>query len=151
MKKIVILILLLASGIVSAADYHGAFAYDKRSGRAGYSLNYLNEVDAITRALNECGPSCKIIARFKNACASLARGQGAYGWATALRSSVARTHALQQCYKYGGSGCRVIKTVCTKGIYNSSRPAYPAYRNPPARRTQPQVPATQGNSNLKYY
>ncbi len=149
MKKILISILMLAPEIVFSADYHGAFAYNIRTGQAGYSLNYFDEVDAINRALNECGYGCKIIARFKNACASLARSRSAYGWATAIRPSVARTNALQQCYKYGGTSCRVLKTVCTKGIYKRRSPAYPAYRNPPPR--QPQVPATQGNRNLKYY
>jgi Domain of unknown function (DUF4189) len=96
-----------------AADRYGAIAFSQDTGSVGYSQDYSNQAEAENRALYECGTDCSVALWFKNACGSIAIGDGngwGSGWATSRAG--AERNALSTCGKYTG-GCYVKQTICS--------------------------------------
>ncbi len=108
--------LFLVPGVVFSQDDYGSIAYNDERQLYAYSLNSPTQPKADVRALLKCGKRCRVITRFKNACASVATGIGAYGWAVSPNRNMARNHSRAQCQKFKGRSCRVIQTICTRQI-----------------------------------
>ena len=70
-------VLLGAATAAAAGDNFGAIAFSSSSGATGYSYDYDSRDGAEERALQECGPGCKVVLWFKNACGALAVGKAA--------------------------------------------------------------------------
>lgn len=86
--------LLLAPGS-SRAD--GAIAHG-RDGSNGLSYNYRGPRSADNAALEYCGEDCRIVERYRNACAAIARApRGGYGYAVRDSVGAARRAAMANC------------------------------------------------------
>ncbi len=113
MKKIILLVLSVISWSV-LADWKGSIAYNNDNGRYGVAFNYHVQREADSRAIQECGSGCKVIARFANNCAALAIDHLTYGWATSFNKRKAKRKATKVCKKHGGRKCRIKISVCNK-------------------------------------
>ena len=116
MKKIIslIFIMFLLPGAVIAGGTWGALAYDKNTGRSGYSWNQYGRHSAIRAAMRRCGHDCRILTTFSRSCVALATDRrGVYGWARDHNSYSARRRARNACRRYGGHHCRVKVSVCS--------------------------------------
>ena len=105
---------MIAFGVTAAEAQNkfGAIAYNKSSGRYGYSYNYNSRGEAEDRALSECTGSCDIVVWFKNACGALATGNGGWGAAWAPSRRGAENKAVDACSEHANN-CSVIRWVCT--------------------------------------
>ncbi len=104
-------------GGTGSADKYGSIAFSTSTRSYGYSYNYDNQQDAITRAMNECNsrtPSgdCIMLLWFRNACAALAIGDTGYGSAWAAERPAAEQSAIANCSAYSAN-CRIVQWVCT--------------------------------------
>jgi hypothetical protein len=88
------LFVLLAATAAAADDNFGAIAFSSSSGATGYSYDYDSRDGAEERALQECGPGCKVVLWFKNACGALAVGEGS-GYGTGWASSRSEAENLR--------------------------------------------------------
>jgi hypothetical protein len=105
----------LLGGAVSAAaaDNFGAIAFSSGSGATGHSYDYDSRDGAEERALQECGPGCKVVLWFKNACGALAVGDGSgFGTGWASSRSEAENLAMGYCRQNTG-GCQISRWACT--------------------------------------
>ena len=64
----------LAASTKALAENHGAIAFSEETGAVGYSYDHPTRDAAETKALEECGPGCKVVQWFRNACGALATG-----------------------------------------------------------------------------
>jgi serine/threonine-protein kinase len=123
-RSTLIAVVLLAFGVmpfaalpVSAAEY-GAIAWDKQTGKRGWSWNQLTQKRADEVALSECGASgCKVIIRAgPGMCAALAStDDGKYiGAARRKDRDSARVSSLKDCDKGKAGECTVRFTDCNK-------------------------------------
>jgi hypothetical protein len=103
-----------AAGVASA---NGALALDSNRGaRYGFSYDYPTMRDAEYRALNECGPGCSIVLRFRTGCgayaADQAQGSTVHGWGTAGSGPAAQNRAMSECRAHGGKRCVIRAWAC---------------------------------------
>jgi len=119
MKKTIalFLILIMAPGVSLARDFWGALAFNKETGRTGYTWNHWGPYGAKRAALRRCGYGCRIITTYRNSCIALAVGRGAYGWANNHDRYTAKRRARRQCRRYGGYRCRIRVSVCSGRRY----------------------------------
>ncbi|MGA8054156.1 MAG: DUF4189 domain-containing protein [Burkholderiales bacterium] len=93
--------------------FHGAIAYQRRTGALGYSFDWATQREADVNALDQCGdPQCVVLARFDSGyCGALAVGaQGPFAENGATLDE-ARTKALMAC---ADPSCEVKVWACTK-------------------------------------
>jgi hypothetical protein len=91
--------------------------------RFGYSYNHPNPGLAQARALTECASNgdnrCRVVVNTRNNCGAFAIDAsnrcGARGWGRAPNRRRAERIAVDQCFKYGGSNCRVQGWTCDGG------------------------------------
>jgi serine/threonine-protein kinase len=111
------LALVLLPAAPALAGY-GAIAWDKESGKRGWSWNQATSQKAAEVALSECGASgCKIIMRTATAaCAALATtADGKFvGAASRKTQDAARLAALANCQKGKAGDCVVRTSDCNK-------------------------------------
>jgi hypothetical protein len=109
--------LLFAALPARAAEY-GAIAYDKQTGKRGWSWNQPAQKRADEVALSECGASgCKVIIRAgPGMCAALAStDDGKFiGAASRKDRDAARLASLKDCEKGKAGECTVRFTDCNK-------------------------------------
>ncbi|WP_202913018.1 DUF4189 domain-containing protein [Acuticoccus sediminis] len=106
--------LAVSLGAVSAQDSFGAIAWDRESGRWGYSYNYAERAGAITRALDACGdPGCEVRTWFRNACGALAVSGGGYGASWGTTEADAQAKAMDLCHAEGNEDCKVATSTCS--------------------------------------
>ena len=100
-----------------AAEY-GAIAWDKQTGKRGWSWNQPTQKRADEVAVSECGASgCKVIIRAGPAmCAALASTDDGkhIGAASRKDRDTARVASLKDCDKGRGGECTVRFTDCNK-------------------------------------
>jgi hypothetical protein len=104
---------LFGSAARAADDNFGAIAFSSGTGATGYSYDYDSRDDAEERALQECGPGCKVVLWFKNGCGALAVGEGngsGTGWAASRTE--AENLAIGYC-RQNTSGCEISRWACT--------------------------------------
>jgi Domain of unknown function (DUF4189) len=107
-------ILLAATPALAA---YGAIAWDKESGKRGWSWNQPTPQKAAQVAISECGASgCKIVVRPTTACAALATtADGKFVGAAARKTKdEARLAALANCQKGKAGDCIVRVSDCNK-------------------------------------
>jgi serine/threonine-protein kinase len=104
---------LLGMGPASAADTFGAIAYSQANGAHGYGYKARSRDAAEEKALQECGPSCKVVIWFRNSCAALAVGKGrGYGTFWSAAEDAVLTGAMRECRK-NTSACELTRMVCS--------------------------------------
>jgi hypothetical protein len=113
--------LALASVLLPAAPAlagYGAIAWDKESGKRGWSWNEATAQKAGEVALSECGAGgCKVIMHTRSpACAALATtADGKFVGAAARKTKdAARLAALANCQKGKAGDCVVRVSDCNK-------------------------------------
>lgn len=113
--------LALASILLPAAPAlagYGAIAWDKESGKRGWSWNEATAQKAAEVALSECGAGgCKVIMRTSAAqCAALATIETGKFVGAAWRKTkdAARLAALANCQKGNAGDCVVRVSDCNK-------------------------------------
>ena len=108
-------VLLIA---VPAFAEYGAIAWDKETGKRGWSWNQQTQSRADEVALSECGTTgCKVIMRTaRGECAALATNEaGKYvGAASRPDRDAARLAALANCKKGNAGECTIRVTDCNK-------------------------------------
>jgi Domain of unknown function (DUF4189) len=108
---------ILLSAMPALAAY-GAIAWDKESGKRGWSWNEATSQKAAEVALSECGASgCKIIMRTTGGvCAALATiDTGKFVGAAARKTKdAARLAALANCQKGKAGECTIRFSDCNK-------------------------------------
>jgi hypothetical protein len=96
----------------------GAIAYDKATGKAGWSWGRTTEKGAEEAAMSRCGTSaCKVIMRIgPRVCAALATTQDGKhaGAATRKTPDQARLAALADCKKSKAGDCVIRATPCNR-------------------------------------
>jgi Trypsin-like peptidase domain/Domain of unknown function (DUF4189) len=99
-------------------DRYGAIAWDRETGKRGWSWNQPSEQRAAELALSECGATdCKVIMRTsRGMCAALATTEaGKYvGAASRKDREAARLAALKDCEKGNAGECTARFTECNK-------------------------------------
>jgi Trypsin-like peptidase domain/Domain of unknown function (DUF4189) len=102
----------------TAPGEYGAIAWDKETGKRGWSWNQQTQSRADEVALSECGATgCKVIMRTgRQECAALATNEpGKYvGAASRKDRDAARLAALANCKKGNAGECTVRITDCNK-------------------------------------
>jgi S1-C subfamily serine protease len=102
----------------AAAGGYGAIAWDRETGKRGWSWNQPSAQRAAELALSECGATgCKVIMRAARAmCAALATTEtGKYvGAARRKDREAARLAALKDCQKGNAGECTARFTECNK-------------------------------------
>lgn len=117
-RKLVAVVAFAAAFLVTGnASANGALAIDSNQGpRYGFSYDYPTMSGAEQRALNECGPGCRIALRFRTGCGAYAadqsRGSTVYGWGTAGSGTAAQNRAMSECRAHGGTRCIVRAWAC---------------------------------------
>ena len=108
---------VLLTAVPALAEY-GAIAWDKETGKRGWSWNQQTQSRADEMALSECGATgCKVIMRTGRAmCAALATTEtGKYvGAARRREREAARLAALKDCEKGKAGECIIRVTDCNK-------------------------------------
>jgi hypothetical protein len=105
--------LVMAQAAPAMADNFGAIAFSSSSGANGYSYDHGSREGAEEHAMQECGPGCEVVLWFKNACGSLAVGNGnGYGTGWADSRGEAEDIAMRSCRQQNG-GCGVKVWTCT--------------------------------------
>ena len=103
---------------VPALAEYGAIAWDKETGKRGWSWNQQTQSRADEVALSECGATgCKVIMRTGRAmCAALATTESGKSAGAASRRDreAARLGALKDCEKRKAGECTVRVTDCNK-------------------------------------
>jgi hypothetical protein len=103
---------------VPALAQYGAIAWDKETGKQGWSWNQQTQARADEVALSACGTTgCKVIVRTgRRECAALASNEpGKYvGAASRKDRDAARLAALANCKKGNAGECTVRVTDCNK-------------------------------------
>ena len=103
---------------VPAFAEYGAIAWDKETGKRGWSWNQQTQSRADEVALSECGATgCKIIMRTgRGQCAALATTETGKSAGAARRKDrdAARTAALTDCQKRKAGECTIQVTDCNK-------------------------------------
>jgi Domain of unknown function (DUF4189) len=114
-------ILALASILLAAAPAlasYGAIAWDKESGKRGWSWNQPTAQKAAEVAISECGASgCKVVIRMgAGVCAALATtADGKFaGGAARKTKDEARLAAMTNCQKGKAGDCIVRVSDCNK-------------------------------------
>jgi hypothetical protein len=109
----VIALSVLGMGSAAAADTFGAIAYSQANGAHGYGYKARSREAAEEKALQECGPSCKVVIWFRNSCAALAVGKGrGYGTFYSANKDAVVVGAVRECRK-NTSGCELTRMVCS--------------------------------------
>jgi hypothetical protein len=107
-----------ATASAAARGDFGAIAWDRQSGRRGWSSNQPTMQRAEEVALSECGGSgCEVITRTgRGACGALATTEnGKYvGAASRNEREAARLAALANCNKGNAGECAVRFTECNR-------------------------------------
>jgi serine/threonine-protein kinase len=97
---------------------YGAIAWDKESGKRGWSWNQPTAQRAAEQALSECGASsCKVIIRtIAKQCAAIATTQDGkfIGAAARKTQDAARLAALSDCQKSKAGDCVIRSSDCNK-------------------------------------
>ncbi len=96
---------------------YGAIAWDKDSGKRGWSWNEPTPQKAADKARSECGASsCKIVVRPTTLCAALATtADGKFIGAAARKTKdEARLAAMANCQKGKAGDCIVRVSDCNK-------------------------------------
>ncbi len=120
MMKAFLYVVTLTIGIFAIANNAfawGALAIDSNQGSAyGLSYDQPNARAADAWALKECGQGCRVVKNFINGCGAYAADQApggtAYGWGTASTEGEAKSIALDNCRRYGGTECIVRVWSC---------------------------------------
>jgi len=122
-RATLIVFVLLGLGVVpltavpALAEY-GAIAWDKETGKQGWSWSQQTQARADEAALSACGTTgCKVIMRTgRRECAALATNEaGKYVGAAARKDrDAARVAALANCKKGNAGECIVRVTDCNK-------------------------------------
>jgi len=103
---------------VPARAQYGAIAWDKETGKQGWSWSQQTQARADEAALSACGTTgCKVIMRTgRRECAALATNEaGKYVGAAARKDrDAARVAALANCKKGNAGECIVRVTDCNK-------------------------------------
>lgn len=111
-KLLAVTALLATLAIPTVGHADGAIAKSE-DGYTGMSYNFRGPRAADERALEECNGRCRIVLRFRAACAAVAVGRGGGGgWSTAERRSRAEEEALEQCRAQGNRECRIQQRGC---------------------------------------
>lgn len=96
----------------------GAIAWDKETGKAGWTWNQPAPRNAVEKALRECGSTgCKIIVRTTaKQCSAIATTADGKAIGASARSSLeaARTRAMEDCAKRKAGDCVVRASDCNK-------------------------------------
>ena len=104
--------------LTAALGAFGAIAWDKETGRRGWSWNQRTQMRADEVALSECGATgCKVIMRTgRGMCAALATTEAGkfVGAASRRDRDAARLAALKDCEKGNTGECTVRMTGCNK-------------------------------------
>ena len=90
----------------------GAIAYSRETHATGYSVNMSSPEAAAERALQECGPRCRVVQRFSNACAALAVGRRGWGTSRTFDRREAAMRAIDNCSGFT-PGCTIKVSVCS--------------------------------------
>jgi serine protease Do len=102
----------------AALGAYGAIAWDKETGRRGWSWNQHTQTHADEVALSECGATtCKVIMRTgRGMCAALATTEAGkfVGAASRKDRDAARLAALKDCEKGNAGECTARFTECNK-------------------------------------
>ena len=108
---------MLFAALPARAAEFGAIAWDKQTGKRGWSWNQATQKRADEVALSECGASsCKVIIRAGPAmCGALASSEdGKYVGAAGRKTrDAARVAALKNCPKKSGE-CIIRVSDCSK-------------------------------------
>ncbi|MBL8517792.1 MAG: DUF4189 domain-containing protein [Betaproteobacteria bacterium] len=109
-----IAIAALLIGTHHAAEAAGAIAKGDGT-RTGYAHSHANTAAASARALQECGPGCKVLVTFDTGCAALSmdKNSTAHGAARGANRAAAENYALGFCRKFGGTNCYIRTWTCT--------------------------------------
>jgi hypothetical protein len=109
---------ILLTAVPARAAEYGAIAWDKQTGKRGWSWNQPTQKRADEAALGECGASgCKVIIRAGSGmCAALAStDDGKFiGAASRKDRDAARLASLKDCEKGKAGECIVRFTDCNK-------------------------------------
>ncbi len=118
-KSLLVIATLGASSLCAtfAAHADGAIAYDKFSGRAGWSWNARPQ-QAARAAMAECGTrGCVVVTRIRaNSCGALATTANNRGWGAATRPNreAAKYAAYQACQRVNYGECRLRVSDCSR-------------------------------------
>ena len=114
-------LLVFVSALLPAAPAFagfGAIAWDRETGKAGWTFNQPAPKNAVEKALSECGTAgCKVIIRTKaKQCSAIATTANGKAIGASARSSVeaARTRAMEDCAKRKAGECTVRASDCDK-------------------------------------
>ncbi len=114
-------LLVFVSALLTAAPAFagfGAIAWDKETGKAGWTFNQPAPKNAVEKALSECGTAgCKVIIRTRaKQCSAIATTADGKAIGASARSTVdaARTRAMADCAKRKAGECVVRASDCNK-------------------------------------
>ena len=99
---------------------HGAIAFDRDSGRSGYSYDLRSTREARAQALTQCGEQCEVVIDLRNNCGALAvRTQNKQGAAHTSSTPVTahgatREEAQTRAQRLCGSHCEIQAWVCSR-------------------------------------
>jgi serine/threonine-protein kinase len=123
MRRVLLTAVIIASGAVllpaPAFAGSGAVAWDKATGKYGWSRNQSTQQKADELAISQCGASgCKVVVRMSGAtlCAALATTQDGKNAGAASRKTQddARLAALANCQKLDKGECIIRISECGK-------------------------------------
>ena len=107
----------LLAAVPAFANF-GAIAWDKNTGKAGWTWNQPEARKALEKALSECGATgCKVIIRTQTKqCSAIATTANGKAIGAAARSTVeaARSRAMADCAKRRAGECVVRANDCNK-------------------------------------
>lgn len=110
---------VLGTFIASASAFagYGAIAWDKATGKQGWSWNQSTARKAAEGAISQCGASgCRLVIRPTTLCAALASTEDGkfIGAAARKDKDAARLAALSDCKKGKAGDCVVRVSDCSK-------------------------------------
>ncbi len=97
----------------------GAISYSPSTGLTGLAHDFVNEREAVIRALGACearakSGDCRILVSFRNGCGAVAESpDGAYGSGWGVDRARAQSYADEVCADGGGSACRITEVICS--------------------------------------
>jgi Domain of unknown function (DUF4189) len=97
---------------------YGAFAFDEKTGKYGFSWNEDNQGKADQAALKGCpSEQCKVVFRIgPRECGAIATAEqgSAWGGAKRPRREAAELAAMQNCQKHTKSQCKIRANECNR-------------------------------------
>ena len=109
-------VLALAAGGVQqafAADTYAAIAFSQANGHYGYGNKFRTRTEAEEKALQECGPGCKVVLWIRSQCGGMASGKGrGYGTFLGANERIVGDGSIAAC-EQRTSGCELRVAVCS--------------------------------------